>query len=145
MYQICWNAVCYFHAIVYMFAIATQSLILLTKIILQARGRIVHCVVAKRPGGKSSRGRTVQMAKRPRAKRPGGELTKGRNVQLPTWYSCRHWKYVKRQYTNSFIGNVKWAFVMTGVFSFLSLIVFGSSFRTVSKTYRATSNNANTN
>jgi len=52
----------YFHAIVYMFAIATQSLVLLTKIILQSRGRIVHCVVAKRPGGETSWGRNVQGA-----------------------------------------------------------------------------------
>jgi len=47
------------------------------KIILQSRGRIVHCVVAKRPGGEPSRWRNVQGAKR-----SGGELAKGRNVQL---------------------------------------------------------------
>jgi len=53
---------------------------IINKIILQSsqRGRTVHCVVAKRPGGETSWGRNVQGAKR-----PGGELTKGRNVQLP--------------------------------------------------------------
>ena len=64
-----------------MFAVTTQSLVLLTKIILQSRGRIVHCVVAKRPGGETSWGRTVQVANRPRANRPDGETSKGRNVQ----------------------------------------------------------------
>jgi len=59
-----------------MFAIATQSLVLLTKIILQSMGRIVHCVVANRPGGETSWGRTVQVANR-----PGGEPSKWRNVQ----------------------------------------------------------------
>jgi len=52
---------------------------IVNKIILQSRGRIVHCVVAKRPRGETSRGRNVLGAKR-----PGGELTKGRNVQLPS-------------------------------------------------------------
>jgi len=38
---------------------------IINKIILQSRGRIVHCVVAKRPGGETSRGRTDEEAKGP--------------------------------------------------------------------------------
>ena len=34
---------------------------IINKIILQSRGRIVHCVVAKRPGGETSKGRNVQL------------------------------------------------------------------------------------
>ena len=48
--------------------------------ILQSRGRIVHCVVAKRLGGEPSRWRNVQGAKR-----PGGETSWGRNVQGANW------------------------------------------------------------
>jgi len=60
-----------------MFAITTQSLVLLTKIILQSRGRIVHCVVAKRPGGETSWGRTIQVANRPRGKTSRGRTDEG--------------------------------------------------------------------
>jgi len=45
------------------------------KIILQSRGRIVHCVVAKRPGGEASWGQTIQVAIHPRVK-----TSRGRNI-----------------------------------------------------------------
>jgi len=35
---------------------------IINKIILQSRGQIVHCMVAKRPGGETSKGRNVQGA-----------------------------------------------------------------------------------
>ena len=38
--------------------------------------RIVHCVVAKHPGGETCSGRTVQVAKR-----LGGETSRGRTVK----------------------------------------------------------------
>jgi len=57
---------------------------------------------AKRPGGETSRGRNVLVAKHPGgetssegAKRPGGETSKGRNVLLPIYvgriWQIAHW------------------------------------------------------
>jgi len=66
IYPVCWNAFCYFQAIGYMFAIATQSLVLLTKSSQGGESSIAWWRnVFKRPGGETSRGRTDEGAKRP--------------------------------------------------------------------------------
>jgi len=44
--------------------------------VFEGRGRIVHCMWAKRPGGETSRERIVQGANR-----PGGETSWWRTVQ----------------------------------------------------------------
>jgi len=65
--------------------VRNEIISIINKIILQSRGRIIHCVVAKRPGGEKSWGELSRWQNVQGAKHPGSKTSWGWNVQVANW------------------------------------------------------------